>query len=327
VGYQLISSAGNIQSGEKDYLFLPDRPRGSSKYGVILLHGAATPDMYAGTSWPGAAIIGARLASKGIPAIAGEMGGDTFGNATGMARVASAAAYLSSATGCSTAKYHLHGGSMGAFMAYQYAQQNPTKVASICGLIPGADIGKLLRGNAASGFTTGFMTSIATAVGVTARTVADLAYVDSTHVSAASFTSADVGRNLGSSKTADLTTILSVAGTTAQISTPVTGGTGWSAVTAIVTDPLPNAYKIINNVGPVLSAAIPNKIFYSSVDPYIYVSDAQALATAAGGTSTLIDSTYGHANGTYVEFDTFDGVGLTRANADWYVDWVKSLGA
>lgn len=327
MGYQLISGAGNVFSGEKDYLYLPDVPRGASKYGVLLIHGAATPDMFAGTSWPGCDAIGARLASEGIPALAAEAGGDTFGNATGMSRMTAMASYLSSVSGCSTSKYHLIGASMGAMMAYTWAAANPTKTASIVGLIPGARLDKLLRGTTPGGYTTGFMASIAAAWGLTARTIADLAYVDSTHVSAASFTSADIGRNLGSTNVADGTTILSVAGTTAQLSAAVTGS-GWSAQSAIVTDVLPSGGLVINNVGPVQSAAIPNKIFYSTVDPYIFTADAQALATAAGGQSIAIDSTYGHANGTVVSFDTYSPTsGQTGANADWYLNYVKSLGA
>lgn len=322
MGYQLISSAGNIQSGEKDYSFLPDVSRGSGKYGVIELHGAATNDMFAGTSWPAASAIGARLASKGTPAIAGDMGGDTFGNATGMARITAAAAYLSSVSGCSTAKYHLLGASMGAMMAYTWAAQNPTKVASICAIIPGADLNKLMVGYTPGGYTTGFMASIAAAWSLTARSIADLAYVDATHVSAASFTSADVGRSLGSVKCTYPTKITAVVGTTATLDTPVIGGTGWTGQAAIVADALPSGAKVINNVGPVASASIPNMVFYSTVDPYIFPADAQALATAAGGTSIAIDSTYGHANGTVVEFDVYNN----QANADWYVNWVQSLG-
>lgn len=133
--YAVKTGTGNIFAAETDTLFIPAEPR-TGKAGVILLHGASTPEQYTSASWPTAAELGMRLARAGIPCIAGAMGGDTWGNDTAMSRVDAAHAYLAAQTGASSTRACLVGTSMGNSLGFRWAGLNPTKAAAVVGMIP-----------------------------------------------------------------------------------------------------------------------------------------------------------------------------------------------
>lgn len=160
--YLMENEQNNIFAGENDQLWIPGNPRGNSKFGCILLHGAATPSQFADVARYGSAELPAYLATAGIPCVAGFMGGDTFGNATGVARVQPALTYLSGAAGgASAVKAHLIGFSMGFAIALNYAAANPGKVASIIGILPLTNIDTIYQGNVG-----GLRATIQTAWGV-----------------------------------------------------------------------------------------------------------------------------------------------------------------
>lgn len=166
MSYRVTSKTGRVRATEVDSVFMPSKPRGSSKYGVILLHGKGVPrewtDGGGGTTSWASAEIGPRLAAAGIPSIAAEMSKDSFGNPASMTDVTAAAALLSSLTGCSTAKYHLFGVSMGGAVALRWAGANAAKVASVGGCMPLPDVKPAYDAN-----TAGLRAAIGTAWGVT----------------------------------------------------------------------------------------------------------------------------------------------------------------
>lgn len=160
--YTSSMGVGNIQAAETDVLFTPSRALTTADIGIILLHGATTPNEFADHTRWGSVRLAARLALAGYPCIAGAMANDAFANDTVMARITAARAFLASATGCSPNKTHLLGVSMGGGTAVRYAALNPTKVESITGIIPMANIDALYQAN-----TLGLRASIGTAWGVT----------------------------------------------------------------------------------------------------------------------------------------------------------------
>lgn len=160
--YTAISSIGNIQAGETDYLWLPGEKRGANKYGVVLLHGAGAPNNFMDATRLGSLTLPAWLAMAGIPVVAGQMGGDTFANDTAMTRINSAITYLSANAGVPSTKVILIGASMGGALALRYASLNPSKVAAIVGIIPLTNINTIYQSNAG-----GLRAAIGTAWGVT----------------------------------------------------------------------------------------------------------------------------------------------------------------
>ncbi len=162
MSYGVFTKIGNVFAGEYDYLWVPRSPR-TGNYGVVLCHGAATPDNYIGAGWPNADSMAAAIANAGIPCVAGYFAGDAWCNDTVMSRIATATTYMASVTGSSTTKIHLIGISMGGGTAYRYASLNPSKVASVTGIIPLSNI----TYNYTSNLPTGAQASIATAWGVT----------------------------------------------------------------------------------------------------------------------------------------------------------------
>jgi dienelactone hydrolase len=160
--YEVRTGGSNISPGDADYLFLPRKIRGSSKYGVLLLHGAGAPDQFIHPARPGSAEIPMRLAAVGIPCLAGTMSGDGFANPETVGDVGTAITYLSSAAGVPSTKVHIVGISMGGALGMKYAQTNPSKVASFTGIIPLCDINDIYVNNKG-----GLQAAIGTAWGVT----------------------------------------------------------------------------------------------------------------------------------------------------------------
>lgn len=72
----------------------------------------------------------------------GDLGGDTFGNDTGITRVGQAIAYLRAEWGQS-GPVALVGSSMGAIVALAYTLAHPDEVLAVAGIIPGLDIADL----------------------------------------------------------------------------------------------------------------------------------------------------------------------------------------
>lgn len=141
----LIGEYGTIRAAKYSHVNYSSHPLAGG-YGALLMHQAGTSyvGQYSQSTTPVSSEIGPALARVGIPSIAGELngsiGGDGFGNASTMADMVAAAARLD--TLCPTlnpAKKHLVGFSMGLHACLRYAQLNPTKVASITGVVGLAD--------------------------------------------------------------------------------------------------------------------------------------------------------------------------------------------
>jgi pimeloyl-ACP methyl ester carboxylesterase len=321
MSYRLI---GNVAvASEATYLRIPRHPRPLTNYPVILLHGANTPTQYEGASWPSAVLLGAVLArsskekaNQGIPTISAYLAADPWGNATSASRISALLTYLGAQTGCSTAKVHLIGTSMGTSNALPWAIANPSKVASINCVIPAVSIQSLYAQNPGGGFTT----DIAAAWAVTTRSVTDVVFNSTTTItSATGFTSADVGRlvvtntavrqSYGTPKVPFGTTIVSQSGTSAVMSAAASVSSSGNAVTfatPLPTTGSPNA-NLLGQAGAL--AGIPTRFFYSTVDPYIDPADVAAMTAAIGGSASAvaIDSTYGHANGSMAEWANYNG--------------------
>jgi pimeloyl-ACP methyl ester carboxylesterase len=162
MSYALHYKISNVFAGETDQLWMPRNPR-TGQYGVILCHGYNTPDTYSQATFPRSAKLVSELARHGIPSVAGLFGGDTWANDTAMSRITAAHSYLATATGASSTKVHLFGMSMGNALALRYAALNPTKVASVTGIIPLSSIANMYEANNPAGSRA----SIGTAWGVT----------------------------------------------------------------------------------------------------------------------------------------------------------------
>lgn len=160
-GYKLSYSSGRIRAAQADYLYTPMEIRGADKYGVMALHGATAPDNFAIASrWKSSKIVG-HIAHAGIPVVAGYMSGDSFANDLSMTDMTNALTLLDN-SGCSVDKVHLFGISMGGTLAIRWAAQNPSKVASIQGVIPATSIDRIYQQNPA-----GLRTAVGNAWGVT----------------------------------------------------------------------------------------------------------------------------------------------------------------
>lgn len=167
MSYSVSTKLGNIQAGEIDWLFTPSNVR-AGRAGVILIHGASTPDHFIGQGWPAANKLAAALANAGIACVSGYLGtnstntADPWCNDTHLARIDSALTYLAT-SGVTATKVHLFGISMGGGAAFRWAGTNPTKAASITGVIPMSNINYHYQNNSPAGAQAG----IGTAWGVT----------------------------------------------------------------------------------------------------------------------------------------------------------------
>lgn len=79
-----------------------------------------------------------RLLAQHYTVIVADLGGNTFGNDTGIARVGQALTYLASFS--ATGPAMLVGVSMGAAVALNYAVRNPANVRAVAGVIPAVDL-------------------------------------------------------------------------------------------------------------------------------------------------------------------------------------------
>lgn len=159
--YSMTYTVGNIAANEQEMVWLPGHIN-TAKYGVVLCHGANAHYQFADVSRWGSVPLASRLAEAGIPCVAGAFGNNAFANDTAMSRIDAAITYLNAKAGVPTSKVHLIGFSMGGGTAFRYAQLNPTKAASVTGIMPMCDIDYLYQGNLG-----GLRADIGTAWGVT----------------------------------------------------------------------------------------------------------------------------------------------------------------
>lgn len=326
---------GNVQSGTYDYLGRPQKLKSSSQYSVGILHGASsTSDWEAtGVGWPHINKLRRILQNKGIPVWGAYMGGNYFGNAA----ACNAGGYIdvgrtwaAAQTGCSAAKVHLIGISMGAGAALRMAGINPGLVASVNGIVPAVSTQHLYTDNPNNVLTNGFPQLIAGGLGLGYRTITDgVTHGNNLLDSASGFTSVDVGRQITRPYNATggipaNTTILSLNNANeAVMSQPATASA--SGLSLGLGDPLPMAgtagYDLIGVHAPILKTNnVPNRWYYSDADPYIYPADVQAAASAAGGTAIKVSTSTGHTDATAALVDTWNS-GTDFADL---IAWIES---
>lgn len=329
---------GNVQAATYDYLWIPRTIRGASKYPVILMHGASTVSDYdaVGVAWPAMNKLATVLAREGIPVIAGYMGGNHFGADATVGTsgfMNTALTYVAAQTGCSSSKAHVIGVSMGAGAALRWASLNPSKAASVTGIIPAVSTEHLYTDNPNQLVSNGLPSLIAAALGLTYRSVSDGVTNGTTTLTSATaaFTGADVGRQITRSYNATGgipvdTTIASVTNSTTVVMDKAATSSA-SGLSIGIGAPLPMSgsagYDLIGFHAPVLATnTIPNRWYYASNDPYVYTADVTAAATAAGGTAINTGAT-GHANATVAYMDTYNG----GTDFSDLVAWLKANGA
>lgn len=162
--YTATTTVGNVTAGQVNTLFQPMDILPMATCGVVLCHGAGAPYNFIENTRLGSVTIPAALATADwcMPSISAEMSGDTFGNDTAMTAVTNAMNYLTAQTAVNPSKVHLFGESMGVAVALRWAYLNPTKVASIVGILPAVNLVSLYNSNAG-----GLRAPIGTAWGVT----------------------------------------------------------------------------------------------------------------------------------------------------------------
>lgn len=161
-GYSVSVGANRIASGEYDEIFTPREPRHGC--GVILVHGSGNPMGFTDTTaQPASTKLAAALTNHGIPCVAGDMGGQTWGNDTVISRITAAWGILKSQFPIRTDKMCLLGVSMGGAAVARYSQLNPSKVAAVVGLLPLWDLVAFYTANIG-----GTQAQVGTAWGVTA---------------------------------------------------------------------------------------------------------------------------------------------------------------
>lgn len=136
----MLQRRASVVAAEDDYLFLPKRGQTVRKTGVILLHGAGSPDQFAGHARWGSHTLGPALADAGYACVAGTMAGDAYGNDTAMARVTSYGDWLETQAPVLPDKYVLIGTSMGGYTAMRWAIANIAKVKALGLVLPLCDI-------------------------------------------------------------------------------------------------------------------------------------------------------------------------------------------
>lgn len=338
--FNLTYGVGNITPAWSDWVWPPRTIRGATKYGVVLLHGASSTSDWdiVGVGWPSMNKLASVLAAEGIPCVAGGMLGNNFGvdAITGPAGdINDAIAYMAAQTGCSAAKAHVFGLSMGGGVGLRWAALNPTKAASVSGLLPAVSTEHPYTDNPNALLNAAaFSAVIAGALGLAYRSVADGVTNGTTTLTSATANfqdPGDVGKQITRSYNATGgiptdTVIQSVTNSTTVIMD--------KAATASATGlalgfgaPLPMSgdagYDLIGHFAPVLAANnIPNRWYFASDDPYVYASDVNAAAAAAGGTAINL-GTGGHTNVTGNHMDTYNG----GSDFSDFVAWLKANGA
>lgn len=138
--YRMEMARGMIRANEYNMAWIPNPRRPADKAPAILLHMSGAPMQYAESTRIHSLTVGAFLAWQGIPSVAGEMSGQSWGNDAAMTDIDKAFTYAKSKFGLTATKFHLIGASMGGFVGARYATLFPEKVASFTGLIPLLDL-------------------------------------------------------------------------------------------------------------------------------------------------------------------------------------------
>lgn len=148
LGYTLSHGLGRVQAGENDQIWDPRSPRRNT-CGVVLLHGSNNPKAYVDLgAQPASVRLAAALATAGIPCIAGDARGQSWGNPAVQAWIDTAWGVLAARyPSMRTDKIALVAGSMGGAAAAGYAQAKPGKVAALVGLIPLLDLSAFYAAN------------------------------------------------------------------------------------------------------------------------------------------------------------------------------------
>lgn len=162
-GYSMLMRKASVAATENDYLFLPKAGQPVRSTGVILLHGAGSPDQYADHAKWGSHSLGPALADAGYACVAGHMANDAMGNDTAMARVTAYGDWMETQAPVVPNKYILVGTSMGGYTALRWAINNTAKTKALALILPLADIVGAYTANIG-----GLQASIAAAWGVVA---------------------------------------------------------------------------------------------------------------------------------------------------------------
>lgn len=163
LGYSVSTAVGRVAAGEIDEIWTPTSPR-RGRCGVVLCHGSGAWEEFIDLgAQPHSVVLAAAIATAGIPCVAGDFGGQAWGNDTAMSRITSAWGILQNQFGCRNDKVCLLGASMGGATAARYTQLHPTQVACFVGLIPLLDLVAFYNNNVG-----GSQSEIAAAWGVTA---------------------------------------------------------------------------------------------------------------------------------------------------------------
>jgi predicted esterase len=146
----IVSSKDNVQVGEADGVLRPKLPaQAGTKRGVLYVHGheAANPAAWQWQLYIQRATLISRIAAAGHVVVTADLGGNsTWGNATVIARITAAKAYLLS-LGVLSTKIALVGQSMGAQNAMVWAAANPSLVSCLVTMIPVVDVNDLQVNN------------------------------------------------------------------------------------------------------------------------------------------------------------------------------------
>lgn len=321
-----LAKTGRVQAGEAGTIFKPRVISGATKYPIVACHGAGGSwDMWMSPTWSRMNTLLDKAAREGIPSIAEHLAGDSFGNSTSRSRVDTSLTVVSSETGCSSAKAHLAGLSMGASLALLYAINNPSKVASMTLILPAASIINLYQQNPPVGTEANFAGSLAslitTAWGLAWRTVTDAVTNGTTTLTSATanFQPGDVGKVIVSKSANGIpagTTILSRESTTSVTMSAPASTSGSGRIVGIGAA-LPAGADIFAQAAAL--SGIPTRMYYAPDDTLIVPGDVTALATAIGASATATATNGGgHTNA---------GALPTAFDFDEWVDWLKTNGA
>ena len=337
MSFNYVVRQGNVSPGGYDYSWEPSSIRGATKYGVVLMHGASGSSDWdvVGVGWPEINKLATILANEGIPVIAGYMDGNHFSKdaVTDVGGyIDDAISFMAANTGCSPDRAHIFGLSMGAGAAMRFGSLVPAKAATVGGLVPGVSIEHAYTDNPNNFVTNGFPQLIAGGLSLAYRAVTDAVTNSTTTLTSATanFQAGDVGKQVtrAYNETGGIptdTTIASVTNsTTVVLDKPATATA--ANVDIGIGAPLPMAgttgFDLIGVHAPRVAAAeIPNRWYYSTNDPYVYVQDVLDAATNADGEAISVGAG-GHANAAAVGMANHDGTEFSD-----FIEWLKDNGS
>jgi len=129
-------AVGTVTASEGALLIRPKIPTSPARRGVISVHGAGSGATHCIQPYGKQSTQTNAVTDAGFTIFSGDVGGDTWGNATGMARMTAAYNYLQGVAGVTPGKVALISGSMGGLISLNWAAANPTLVSAIVSCIP-----------------------------------------------------------------------------------------------------------------------------------------------------------------------------------------------